>query len=75
MPRRLARGTLARMVRPALSWIVRYVEDGVLRVRTFMTEEAAKSFIQRTVEAGGEVRGWAEVWTHERPLPAVARKG
>ena len=63
------------MVRPALSWIVRYVDNGVLRVRTFMTEEAAKSFIQRTVEAGGEVRSWAEVWTHERPVPPALRKG
>ena len=46
----------------------------MLRVRTFMTEEAAKSFIQRTLGAGGEVRSWAEVWTHERAVPAAGRK-
>ena len=31
--------------------------------------------MQRTVEAGGEVRSWAEVRTAERELPATVRKG
>jgi hypothetical protein len=31
--------------------------------------------MQRTLAAGGEVRSWAEVWTHERELPVPVRKG
>ena len=54
--------------------IVRYVEDGVLKVRTFQTEDATQSFMQRTLAAGGEVRSWAEVWTHERELPTARRR-
>ena len=30
-----SRGTIARMAKPAITWIVRYVEDGVFKVRTF----------------------------------------
>jgi hypothetical protein len=69
LPCRGARGTIARMAKPAITWVVRYVEDGVFKVRTFQTEEAAQSFMQPKLAAGGEVRSWAEVWTHEREPP------
>jgi hypothetical protein len=59
---------------PAITWIVRYVEKGVLQVRGFQTEQAAQFFMQRTVDAGGEVRSWAEVRTYERALPPAVRK-
>ena len=61
------------MAKPVITWIVRYVDNGVFRVRTFRTEEAAEGFIQRTLAAGGEVRSWAEVRTSERELPAAGR--
>jgi hypothetical protein len=55
----------------SITWIVRFVEKGVLQVRAFQTERAAQLFMQRTVDAGGEVRSWAEVRTHEREVPTL----
>ena len=54
MPRGGSRGTIARMAKakPAITWLVRYVEDGVFKVRTFQTQEAAEGFMQRTLAAG-----------------------
>jgi len=51
------------------TWIVRYVEDGTLKVRTFRTEEAAQLFMSGAAESGIEVRSWAEVRTRDLPLP------
>jgi hypothetical protein len=63
------------MAKPSsITWIVRFVEKGVLQVRGFQTEQAARLFMQRTVDAGSEVRSWAEVRTHEREVPTVPRK-
>jgi hypothetical protein len=62
-------------IKPAITFIVRYVEDGTFRVRTFQTKEAAEGFMQRTLAAGGDVRSWAEVWTHELELTPPVRKG
>jgi hypothetical protein len=61
-------------VKPAITWIVRYVEGGVFRVRTFQTKDAAEGFMQLTLAAGGDVRSWAEVWTHELEMAPPERK-
>jgi hypothetical protein len=73
LPRSGTRGTIATMAKAptSITWIVRYVEDGVFKMRTFQTEEAARGFMQRTLVAGGDVRSWAEVWTHEREVPTL----
>jgi hypothetical protein len=63
------------MAKPsANTWIVRFVEKGVLQVRAFQTEQAARLFMQRTIDAGNEVHSWAEVRTYEREGPTVPRK-
>jgi hypothetical protein len=60
------------MPKPTFSWLVRYVDSGVFRVRTFQTEEAAEGFIRRIRDnPSQEFRSWAEVWTHERPPPPL----
>jgi hypothetical protein len=60
---------------PDISWIVRYVDkDGVFRLRTFQAEAAAVAFMRSVHQTGLDVRSWAEVWTHERALPADLRK-
>jgi hypothetical protein len=60
---------------PKISWIVRYVDkDAVFRVRTFLNEAAALAFMQSAHKTGLDVRSWAEVWTHERALPADLQK-
>ena len=63
------------MAKSVITWIVRYVDDGVFKVRTFQTEEAAQIFMKHTSEGGGEVRSWAEVRTSERELLATGPKG
>ena len=61
LPSRRLRGILARMAKPAITWIVRYAEEGVFKVRTFQMEEAALTFMKHTSERG-DVRSWAERW-------------
>ena len=62
----------APMLPPVTTYIVRYVDKGgVLRVRTFTTEEAAKLFIgQLRVDPAQEFRSWAKVETRDLPPPA-----
>ena len=56
---------------PVTTWIVRYVDrTGVLRVRTFYTEEAAVLFIgELRADQAQEFRSWAKVETRDLPPP------
>ena len=56
------------------TWLVRFVQDGTLKVRTFQTEEAAQLFMDGAAESGIEIRGWAEVKTRDLPLPKGIRE-
>jgi hypothetical protein len=53
----------------AVTWIVRYVEDAELRIRTFQDREVAEQFMRGLVERGADIRSWAEVRTADQPLP------
>jgi hypothetical protein len=55
------------MPKPTITWIVRYVDKGVLQVRTFQTEEAAVAFIGRVRDnPSQEFRSWAVNNSHPR---------
>ena len=52
-----------------VSYIVRFVEDATLMVRTFREREQAELFMRLKVERGADVRSWAEITTVDQPLP------
>ena len=55
-----------------ITWLVRFVDKGILTARTFQTKEAAELFIGRIRDAENqEFRSWAEVWTHELRPPGA----
>jgi hypothetical protein len=64
------------MPAPTIAWLVRYVDDGTLKVRTFQTQEAAELFMRRVRDdPQQEFRSWAEVRTAERPRPGFMDEG
>ena len=59
------------MSSPVISWIVRFVDkDGMFRVRTFYTEEAAVLFTgELRADEAQEFRSWTKVETRDLPPP------
>ena len=55
--------------RAEVTYIVRFVEDATLNVRTFKEREQAELLMRLKVDRGADVRSWAEVSTMDLPLP------
>ena len=57
------------MLKREITWLVRYVDNGIFTARIFQTEEAAEAFIRRIRHDPNREFRRTEVWTDD-PAPA-----
>ena len=53
----------------AVTWAVRFVEDGTFKICNLAERETAELFVRGAVARGVDIRSWAEVRTTDQPLP------